>query len=86
MVFHRAGQVAMTTSIERPRLDFEINALGTLNMLEEIRQRHKNTAIIYSSTNKVYGDLEQLHYTEAATRYELTNYPQGLPETVTVKG
>lgn len=79
-IFHLAGQVAMTTSITNPRLDFEINAGGTLNILEAVRVHAPDTAIIYSSTNKVYGDLEAYHYTETATRYICEDFPNGFPE------
>ncbi len=82
VVFHLAGQVAMTTSLANPRADFEINALGTLNVLEAVRQYSPNSAMIYSSTNKVYGDLEWTPYEEQATRYVATEFPQGFPETV----
>lgn len=81
-IFHLAGQVAMTTSLQRPRLDFEINALGSLNLLEAVRAHCPHAAIIYSSTNKVYGDLEHLRYEELSTRYTLSDFPCGLPETV----
>jgi CDP-paratose 2-epimerase len=79
-VFHLAGQVAMTTSIANPRLDFEINALGTLNLLEALRLHAKDATIIYSSTNKVYGDLEQYAYRETPTRYECIDRPNGFDE------
>jgi len=79
-VFHLAGQVAMTTSIADPRLDFETNALGTLNLLEAVRARTPEAAIIYSSTNKVYGDLEQFHYQETASRYVCSDRPRGFGE------
>jgi CDP-paratose 2-epimerase len=79
-IFHLAGQVAMTTSIKNPRLDFEINALGTLNILEAIRKNVPQAGIIYSSTNKVYGDLEFLNYTETSTRYQSELYPEGFDE------
>jgi CDP-paratose 2-epimerase len=82
IIFHFAGQVAMTTSISNPRLDFEINALGTLNLLEAVRLSNQKTSVIYSSTNKVYGDLEDLEYRETDTRYYLPQYPQGLPTTI----
>lgn len=82
VVFHLAGQVAMTTSLENPRLDFEINALGTLNVLEALRICCPGAAIVYSSTNKVYGDLEYLDYVETPTRYSLATCPKGLPETL----
>ena len=84
VVFHLAGQVAMTTSIANPRADFEINALGTLNVLEAIRLYSADSLVIYSSTNKVYGDLEWTNYEEQATRYIATEYPQGFPETISL--
>ena len=79
-VFHLAGQVAMTTSIADPRMDFEVNALGTLNVLEAVRTHAPNSAVIYSSTNKVYGDLEQYRYRETETRYVCVERPQGFDE------
>jgi CDP-paratose 2-epimerase len=79
-VFHLAGQVAMTTSLANPRLDFETNALGTFNLLEAVR-RHAPTALVaYSSTNKVYGDLLQYAYREDSTRHVCTDRPQGFDE------
>lgn len=82
IIFHLAGQVAMTTSIRDPRLDFEVNLLGSLNILEALRLRCASAVAIYSSTNKVYGDLEHLHYEEHDRRYSLRDYPRGLPETI----
>lgn len=82
VIFHLAGQVAMTTSIENPRRDFEINALGTLNILEAMRLFRPEAAILYSSTNKVYGDLEWVEYQEEVTRYMTTAYPNGFPESI----
>lgn len=79
-VFHLAGQVAMTTSIADPRMDFEVNAMGTLNLLEAVRQHAERAAVIYSSTNKVYGDLEQYAYGETSTRYVCTDRPDGFDE------
>ena len=79
-VFHLAGQVAMTTSIENPELDFEVNAGGTFNLLEAIRLFSPGTAVIYSSTNKVYGDLEQFTYRETETRYKCNEKPEGFDE------
>jgi CDP-paratose 2-epimerase len=84
VIFHLAGQVAMTTSILRPRYDFEVNALGSLNMLESVRKYSPQTGIVYSSTNKVYGDLENLAYKEDQTRYHIIKYPNGLPESVSL--
>ncbi|MCD3149337.1 NAD-dependent epimerase/dehydratase family protein, partial [Salmonella enterica subsp. enterica serovar Enteritidis] len=73
--FHLAGQVAMTTSIDNTCMDFEINVGGTLNLLEAVRQYNSNCNIIYSSTNKVYGDLEQYKYNETETRYTCIDKP-----------
>jgi CDP-paratose 2-epimerase len=80
VVFHLAGQVAMTTSIANPRLDFETNALGTLNVLEALRAHAPQAGIIYSSTNKVYGDLEQYRYEEQPTRFHCVDRPRGFDE------
>ena len=80
-IFHLAGQVAMTTSIANPRMDFEVNVLGTHNLLEAVRQFNPQAAVIYSSTNKVYGDLEQYSYRETETRYECIEKSVGFDET-----
>jgi CDP-paratose 2-epimerase len=82
VVFHLAGQVAMTTSISNPRLDFEINALGTFNLLDSIRKYSPNTMVLYSSSNKVYGDFEELTFVENETRYECVEYPKGFDESL----
>ena len=79
-VFHLAGQVAMTTSISNPRMDFEVNVIGTHNLLEAVRIYDPECVIIYSSTNKVYGDLEQYTYTESETRYLCKERPNGFNE------
>lgn len=81
-VAHLAGQVAMTTSIERPRLDFETNALGAFNVLEAVRRFAPHAALLFSSTNKVYGDLCGLRHEERDTRYVLPDYPEGIDESV----
>lgn len=81
VIFHVAGQVAMTTSLERPRFDLEINLLGTHNLLESVRRWVPKAKIVYSSTNKVYGDLENFKYQELEKRYAMVDYPKGLPET-----
>lgn len=83
-IFHLAGQVAMTTSIANPRLDFEINGLGTFNMLDSVRKYSPHSVILYSSTNKVFGDFEYLHFSESETRYTCEEYPNGFPETITL--
>ncbi len=79
-IFHLAGQVAMTTSIANPRLDFEVNAIGSQNLLEAARLHAPEAVVVYSSTNKVYGDLEQFTYRETATRYECVEFPEGFDE------
>lgn len=79
---HLAGQVAMTTSLQSPRLDFEVNALGTLNVLEAVRLQAPETIILYSSTNKVYGDLDWVRHEEHTTRYRAADYPNGFSENI----
>lgn len=78
-IFHLAGQVAMTTSIANPRMDFEVNALGTFNVLDSVRKYCPNAVVMYSSTNKVFGDFEKLHFDENETRYTCKEYPNGFP-------
>lgn len=80
-VYHLAAQTAVTTSVTDPRTDFEINALGTFNVLEAARNAGHDPVFIYSSTNKVYGGMEDAPATELATRYILPDYPEGVPET-----
>jgi CDP-paratose 2-epimerase len=79
-VFHLAGQVAMTTSIADPVLDFEVNARGSHHLLEAVRQYAPAAAVLYSSTNKVYGDLMQFTYKETDTRYRCEEKPNGFDE------
>jgi CDP-paratose 2-epimerase len=79
-IFHLAGQVAMTTSIANPRMDFEVNVIGTHNLLEAVRLYASEATVVYSSTNKVYGDLEQFTYRETETRYECIEKPNGFDE------
>ncbi len=81
-VFHLAGQVAMTTSIANPRLDFETNTLGTFQLLDAVRKYSPHSVVLYSSTNKVYGDFEYLNFIEEATRYRCEKYPYGFPESI----
>jgi len=82
IIFNVAAQVAMTTSIENPRADFEINALGSFNVLEAARIHSPESIILFSCTNKVYGDLDTLHYRETPTRYICEEYPRGFDETL----
>lgn len=82
VIYHLAGQVAMTTSIEDPRMDMEVNVGGSFNLLNAVRLYSPDSAIIYSSTNKVYGDLEQFTYKETDTRYSCIEKPNGFDESV----
>lgn len=69
-VFHFAAQVAVTTSLDLPRHDFNVNAQGTLNVLEAIRHREAPPPVIFTSTNKVYGALEQIGLRQQDLRWE----------------
>jgi len=69
-VFHFAAQTAVTTSLRRPQDDFEVNALGTLTLLEELRNLRAKVPLLYTSTNKVYGDLNSLALRKRDSRYE----------------
>ena len=85
VIFHLAGQVAMTTSMQSPRRDFEINVLGSINVLEAVRQYLPKTAIIYASSNKVYGNLDHLDLVEVETRYQPRTLTQGVDESVAIE-
>jgi CDP-paratose 2-epimerase len=67
-VFHMAAQVAVTTSMDNPRDDLEINILGTFNLLEALRQK-PGTPVVFASTNKVYGDLADLDFARDGDTY-----------------
>jgi CDP-paratose 2-epimerase len=79
-VFHFASQVAVTTSVADPRMDFESNALGTLNVLEGARQMHPLPAILFTSTNKVYGKIAHVGVVDKGGRYEFDRLPEGVDE------
>jgi len=81
VILHLAGQVAVTTSVLKPREDFEINALGTFNVLEAARLNGRLPLVIFASTNKVYGGMDDVEVVEKATRWEYSNLPFGCPET-----
>lgn len=68
-VYHFAAQVAVTTSLLDPVSDFEVNARGTLNLLEELRRLDEPPTLIFTSTNKVYGGLADLPLRRTAKRY-----------------
>jgi CDP-paratose 2-epimerase len=69
-VFHFAAQVAVTTSLTDPTLDFDINARGTLNLLEAIRLLDERPTVLFTSTNKVYGHLDDVQLRARPLRYE----------------
>ncbi len=75
----------MTTSMQSPRRDFEINVLGTINVLEAVRQYSPETVIVYASSNKVYGNLSHLDLIESATRYEPRLLRQGVDESASLE-
>lgn len=81
VIVHLASQVAVTTSVLHPRDDFEVNALGTFNLLEAARLSKKQPIVFYASTNKVYGGMETVPVRETETRYEYVDLPEGIPET-----
>ena len=70
MVYHLAAQVAVTTSVTNPREDFEINALGSFNVLEAARLAEQPQVVFYSSTNKVYGGMEDLQIADRGLQYD----------------
>lgn len=80
VIAHLAGQVSFLASLEDPRRDFEVNAVGTLNVLEHVRLRSPETAVIGMSSNKVYGDLHQIRIVEGESRYLAPDYPDGFGE------
>ena len=81
VIVHLAGQVAVTTSVTNPRDDFENNALGTFNVIEAARLSGRNPIVIYASTNKVYGGMDDVEVVEDATRWHYKDLPFGAPET-----
>ncbi len=81
VIIHLAGQVAVTTSVVHPREDFDINALGTFNVAEAARLSGKNPIVLYASTNKVYGGMEEVEIIEGETRYSFADLPNGVAET-----
>ncbi|MBT9131396.1 MAG: CDP-paratose 2-epimerase [candidate division WS2 bacterium] len=82
LIYHLAAQVAVTTSVMDPITDFEVNVRGTLNLLEVVRKENPEAVFIFSSTNKVYGGLQNLTLSEKVGRYFLTGFPKGISETM----
>lgn len=81
VIFHLAAQVAVTTSVVDPRYDFEVNALGTFNILEAARKHSPNALVAYTSTNKVYGGMEDVAFEDNGLCYEYKTLKTGVPET-----
>ena len=82
-IIHTAAQTAVTTSLRNPRTDFEINAVGTFNVLEAARLSENNPCVVYCSTNKVYGNnVNKIAVIEKEKRYEFADerYKNGIPE------
>jgi CDP-paratose 2-epimerase len=80
VVLHLAAQVAVTTSVTEPRHDFEVNALGTFNLLESVRRYAPLAAFLYASTNKVYGGLHQESVVLRDGRHAFADRPEGIGE------
>lgn len=80
VLLHLAAQVAVTTSVTDPREDFEINALGTFNMLEAARKQSPESFFITASTNKVYGKMHNVEVVERNGRYEYKDLVGGVTE------
>jgi CDP-paratose 2-epimerase len=81
VVLHLAAQVAVTTSVNDPAEDFEINARGTFNVLEAVRKSTSRPVVLYSSTNKVYGKMDNVEVVERGGRYVYANLNEGVPVT-----
>ncbi len=79
-VYHLAAQVAVTTSVQDPRSDFDVNLLGTLNLLEAVRRGAPEAPVFYTSTNKVYGGMEDLPVELQGERYAYATLPEGVSE------
>ena len=79
-VVHLAGQTTVTESVTDPVQDFDVNAGGTLTVLEAVRAHAPAAHVLFASTNKVYGDLRSLRLERTATRYVLPEHPDGIAE------
>jgi CDP-paratose 2-epimerase len=80
VIAHLAGQVSFLKSISDPYRDFQVNAVGTLNLLENVRKFSKEALVIGISSNKIYGDLDQIDFVETKMRYEVPDFPNGFNE------
>lgn len=88
LVIHAAAQPSHDWAAKEPLTDFDINAVGTVNMLEVTRQHAPDAAFIYTSTNKVYGDTpNRLPLIEQETRWEIDPthpYADGITEDMSI--
>lgn len=80
VVYHLAGQVAVTTSIAAPLDDFRANALGTVHVLDAARRVGHDPIVVYASTNKVYGGLDGIGLEESDTRWQPVDGRTGIAE------
>ncbi len=80
VIVHLAAQVAVTTSVINPKEDFEINATGTFNVLEAARSCENKPIVIYASTNKVYGGMDEVEILENERNYRYKDFPNGISE------
>lgn len=80
VIIHAAAQVAVTTSVTEPMMDFNTNAFGTLAVLDGARRATKKPIVLFTSTNKVYGGLEHVAVKDEGTRYVFPDMPYGVPE------
>lgn len=85
LIVHAAAQVSVPRSVSKPRLDFESNAHGTLNVLEAARRSDTDPAILYTSSNKVYG-IPNAPLQELKLRYDFEDLPDGVDEAFPIKG
>lgn len=87
-IVHAAAQTAVTTSVTDPTGDFEINTVGALRVLEAARATRRRIPLVFTSTNKVYGEnVNRLPIMETKRRYALADgWEQGIPETLSVDG
>lgn len=82
---HLAAQVSLVESYKEPEYDFYINAIGTINLLEFIRLHSSNSKGIFLSSNKIYGNLHQVKYTELGLRYDLDSSKKDFDESLPLR-
>jgi CDP-paratose 2-epimerase len=85
ILLHAAAQVSVPESVFKPRLDFESNVLGTFNVLEAARRAESDPAVLFTSSNKVYG-IPHARLIEKELQYDFENLPQGVDESFPLKG